>query len=225
MNELANKNWENFYVKFKLKNLIFPSETLIRCFKGDYIRELKYSRNDKLLDIGFGSGNNLAFFNTLGFKLYGIELTEKICKKTQKEFDKINIKANLTTGNNTNLPYKSNFFNFLISWDVIHYEKDLISYKQSLNEYMRVLKPNGRLIISTVAPKSSFCINSKRLNNYTIICKNKKDIRYNEKFTCFNNISNLKKFYNKNFNKVNFGRHTCEIFDKSYDSYLINILK
>ena len=36
MNELANNNWENFYVKLKVKNLIFPSETLIRCFKGDY---------------------------------------------------------------------------------------------------------------------------------------------------------------------------------------------
>ena len=221
----TNHNWENFYVKYKMKNLIFPSETLIRCFKGDYIRGLKFKKKDKVLDIGFGSGNNLIFFNTLGFDLYGVELTKKICDKTQIDFKKLKIRATLKVGNNKKLPFKSNFFDFLVSWDVIHYEKNLTSYKQSLNEYIRVLKPNGRLIISTVAPKSSFCIHSKRLNNHSIICKNKKDIRYNEQFICFNNLTNLKKFYNKQFNKVDFGRHTFQIFNKSYDSYLINVLK
>ena len=225
MTHSSNNNWEKFYVKYKIKNLIFPSETLIRCFKGDYIKDLKYAKKDKILDVGFGSGNNLIFFNTLGFDLYGVELTQKICQKTKKDFNKLKIKATLKVGNNKKLFFKSNFFDFLISWDVIHYEKNLTSYKQSLNEYTRVLKPNGRLIISTVAPKSSFCRNSKRLTDHTIICKNKNDIRYNEKFTCFNNMTNLKNFYNKQFNKVSFGRHTFEIFDKSYDSYLINVLK
>ena len=32
------KIWENFYVKSGKKNLFFPSETLVRCFKGDYIK-------------------------------------------------------------------------------------------------------------------------------------------------------------------------------------------
>ena len=113
-----------------------------------------------------------------------LELTEKICKKTTKDLKELKIKAILKVGSNTEIPFKSNFFDFLISWDVIHYEKSIPSYKKSINEYLRVLKPGGRLILSAMAPQSSMFLKSERINDNFIICKNKKDIRYNEKFIC-----------------------------------------
>ena len=223
MTEEQQNIWEQFYVINKKKNLLFPSETLIRIFKGDYISNFEFKNNNKqfkILDIGFGSGNNLIFFNSLGFKVYGTEITTKICKTIKKELLKHNVKSVLKKGDNQNLPFRSNFFDCLVSWDVIHYEKSISSYKKSIDEYLRVLKPGGRLILSTMAPKSSMFLKSERIDDTFIICKNKNDIRFNQKFICFKNILIFKTYYNNKFSSNFYGRHTSIIFEKNYDSFL-----
>ena len=218
------KIWENFYVKSGKKNLFFPSETLVRCFKGDYIKNFEFKKignyNCKILDVGFGSGNNLVFLNSLGFKLFGTEVSNKICSTTKKRLLKLKINCNLKKGTNTKIPFKNSFFDCLISWDVIHYEKNIQSYKSAIKEYLRVLKPNGRLILSTAAPQSSLFKKSLRINRNVVVCKNKKDIRYNKKFICFKNINAFKKLYINKFYDCNFGRHTSIIFSENYDSFL-----
>ena len=67
----------------------------------------------------------------------------------------------LIYGTNQKIPFDDNMFDALVSWDVLHYEGNDANYHLALKEYQRVLKPGGRLFLSTVAPKSSVLRNAK----------------------------------------------------------------
>ena len=53
------------------------------------------------------------------------------------------VNANFATGFGENLPYESNSFDFIISFDVLEHVEDV---ERVINECFRVLKPNGKLL-------------------------------------------------------------------------------
>jgi len=60
------------------------------------------------------------------------------------------IMLNLTTGNMTELPYEDNFFDLILTWNVIyHGTMDVI--EQSVHEIERCLKPGGHLICTLIS--------------------------------------------------------------------------
>ncbi|MBN1299618.1 MAG: protein-L-isoaspartate(D-aspartate) O-methyltransferase [Melioribacteraceae bacterium] len=62
---------------------------------------LKLSPNDKVLEIGTGSGYQAAILNFMGIKVYSIERNFDIYSRTQKLFDKMGIRAVLRCGDGT----------------------------------------------------------------------------------------------------------------------------
>jgi len=101
--------------------LAWPNETLIRLLKGTYIPDLdKNYQGKKLIEVGFGNGNNMQFLASLGFKLAGTEVTETICQIAMKKLSAKGYAADLKVGTNRNLPFPDNYFDFLVSWNVIH---------------------------------------------------------------------------------------------------------
>ncbi|MEI7752741.1 MAG: hypothetical protein WCJ71_11725, partial [Candidatus Omnitrophota bacterium] len=79
MKNTAFEKWANFYKEAK-EELVWPSETLIRLFKGAYVPGLnKNYQNRKVLDVGFGDANNLVFLGSLGLNLSGTEVAKGIC--------------------------------------------------------------------------------------------------------------------------------------------------
>src|SRR3989338_5300608 len=82
------EKWTADYKKNEAGNieLGWPCETLVRLFKGAYIPVLdKNYQGKKLLEVGFGNGNNMQFLSTLGFDLAGTEVTEAICQIAPKK--------------------------------------------------------------------------------------------------------------------------------------------
>ena len=117
------KKWEEFYSEADEKILRYPNEPLARIMKGNYIPGLdKNYKGKKVLDIGFGHGNNLLFLAQLGFQLYGIEVTPGIGEVVQKRLAQYGYSSTLCQGTNREIPFEHETFDAIVSWDVLHYE-------------------------------------------------------------------------------------------------------
>ncbi|PPT08721.1 hypothetical protein CKA32_004071 [Geitlerinema sp. FC II] len=71
-----SSGWAEAYKLYRQKGdeLAYPSETLVRLFKGNYITGNKLDYQGKsVIDVGFGSGNNTLFLASLGMQVSGIE--------------------------------------------------------------------------------------------------------------------------------------------------------
>ena len=109
---------------------------------------IKYRKNIKALDIGFGTGIPLLeVAQRLGdtCKVYGIDPWEAAierCKKKIKVYGITNVK--LFNGVAENLPFDSSFFNLIVSNNGLN---NVENAQQALFECHRVCKPNAQLVI------------------------------------------------------------------------------
>ncbi|HLD11043.1 MAG TPA: class I SAM-dependent methyltransferase [Candidatus Nanoarchaeia archaeon] len=137
-------------------------------FALDLINYLK--TNNNLLEIGFGNGTDLLFFENQGFNVKGIDLSEEfVIKAKSKGLGVIQSSAE-------SLPYLENTFDIIYSKNVLHFT-DL---NKSIKEIFRVLKPNGLAYLVLI-------LQTKSKNNKIIFeldvepyLKNKKVIKKKE---------------------------------------------
>lgn len=101
-----------------------------------YQQSIRYS-GLKILDLGCGKGDYTYLFGRKN-KVIGIDL-QKVVQKKYKNF--IFKKADAT-----NLPFRMNYFDMVISFDVIEHIKN---DKQFVREAFRVLKYGGKILFGT----------------------------------------------------------------------------
>jgi len=120
-------------------------KTLYQAFL-DYIKsKSSYFVNKKILDLGCGTGHVTSIFGKKN-KVIGIDVQNVVDEKVKNFTFQI--------ADATNLSFKDNVFDLVISFDVIeHVEND----NKMLHETYRVLKKNGRILFGTP--------NKKRLLN------------------------------------------------------------
>jgi len=110
----------------------------------DFIKKTSDQKKiNDLLEIGFGAGRNLQLFKNKQINLYGVDVAEKMIKKTEKSFkgEKINLKhLNAENG----LPYKDNFFDLILCIRVLKYMK---KWPFVIKEISRTLKKEGYAIL------------------------------------------------------------------------------
>ncbi len=155
--------WESFAKMQKNTNLMFPDENLIRIFSQRYVKIPNPPA--KILDHGFGSGNNLVFFATKGYECYGCEIAEELINIANEKFEKIKIPANLKLIKGDRLAYDDNFFDIVISWNVIHYLGEKQRVIRVIGDFHRILKKGGVLILSTLHPNISLLNRAKPIGN------------------------------------------------------------
>jgi methionine biosynthesis protein MetW len=97
-------------------------------------------RGGRFLDVGCGDGNVSQLFLERG-DVYGIDISSKALKQAQKK----GIKVQECDLNQGKLPFTGSYFDAVILTDVIEH---LIDIMIILREARRVLKKNGRLIIT-----------------------------------------------------------------------------
>jgi ubiquinone/menaquinone biosynthesis C-methylase UbiE len=217
----AFTKWMNFYCK-QQKGLMWPNETLVRFFKGSYMPGFcKSYKGKKVLDVGFGTGNNLMFCGTLGMELFGVEVHKEICQKTSEKMKEMGYKAELMPGSNRRIPFPDDFFDYLISWDVIHYEGKEDRIVEAISEYSRVLKPKGRLFLSTVAPRHTILRNSKSLGNHRYEIGRADDFRKGETFFYFDAPKYIEFYFSNNFSDIHIGRVTLDYFTEINDTFIV----
>ena len=123
--------------------------------KGEFIdllqKELLYrilekygiKKNDKILDIGAGTGRFVIPFAKKGYDAYGIDISENILQIAKnKARDLPNL--HLEKANAKNIPFPDNYFDFITSYRVLVHIPD---YEIVIKEIYRVLKPGGYALL------------------------------------------------------------------------------
>ena len=116
-----------------------------------FIQSLSF--NSTILDIGCGNGRNMKNNN---YNFYGIDSCEqfiKICKDQ---------KLNVQLSDMTNLPFDNNTFDGIISIASFHHLSTVKRRIECLKEMKRVLKPNGRILLSVWSINQT---HNNKLNN------------------------------------------------------------
>jgi SAM-dependent methyltransferase len=202
--EILNYNKKNAYRSKHPPS--YPNEMMVKIFNSKNYSKIrvKPSNKNKLLEIGAFSGNNLRYFIENGFQAYGIEINQDLVDLGLKNLKRLKIKTpEIKIGTNTDIPFKKNFFDTLVSINTIHYNSGSEIYL-ALKEYKRVLKKSGVLYLETVG-KKHFAV-GKKIKNLSYKTK-LNDFRKDHKFGFFDSKVHLKKILKLYFKKV-------EIFER-----------
>lgn len=137
-------------------NKIFKEQgkyfTKIQEYMPNIVKMFKKHGVKKVLDLGCGSGRHTVYLAKHKFDVYGFDIARKGIEITKNWLKEKGFKANLKIGSAyKRLPYKDNFFDAIISTQVIHHAK-IEKIRKLIREIERILKPKG-LIFVTVSKK------------------------------------------------------------------------
>lgn len=107
--------------------------------------------NETVLDIGSGTGNYSLWLAQKGLRVSAIDQSQEMMSIAQKKAEKENVKIAWYLEDAQSLPFSDNTFDLVISVTAIEFMDDP---KQVLQEGMRALKQNGRLVIGVLTKES-----------------------------------------------------------------------
>jgi SAM-dependent methyltransferase len=123
------------------------------------------SKISKVLEVGIFSGNNTRFLIENGYEVYGSEINDQMIDLCKSNLTRLNYRLpEIRIGNNTNLQFKDNEFDLLISVNTIHYSPDQQS-GEAVREFARVIRNGGYAIIETPASNHFAVKKSERLGD------------------------------------------------------------
>ena len=118
-----------------------------RRFRGRLIQMAELKGDERILDIGCGTGTlDLMLFKLLdkGF-ICGIDISAKMVKQAKRKVQRNDRKINYKVGNSKRLPYKNEVFDVVFT-SLIYHHLAYEEKEETLREIHRVLKPRGRYI-------------------------------------------------------------------------------
>lgn len=118
-------------------------------------RDFLKKSTGKVLDLGSGSGRHLTKIKK--GKMYLVDFSSEMLKLAEKKAKKEKINAEFIQADLTKLPFKNNFFDYIISISALHCLKPS-EHKKAVKEIYRVLKKSGRALIGV------WNFSSKRFN-------------------------------------------------------------
>ena len=105
--------------------------------------------DEKLLDIGTGTGLASIHFSTIGLKVYGLDTSQEMLEACQsKSFTEELKRCDITR---EPVPYKDRYFNHVVCCGVLHFVSKLNTL---LAEVKRVMSSGG-IFAFTIAPQES----------------------------------------------------------------------
>ena len=222
MPNLKEKSWETFNAnKAKTNYPQWPNEALVKLAFGDYLNhKITVKPGMKVLDIGCGFGNNLRPFLAKGCRCFGVEVTALMAQQTQTILAEQGFDTVIKEGNNRNLPFDNDFFDLILSINVLHYEAELANIHLALAEYSRVLAPEGRLLLMTVGPEHAIIKTAKPLGSSRYQIQNY-DFRDGTVFYCFDNKESLGRVIAQHFQKTETGRITEDLMKTKLDFLVV----
>jgi SAM-dependent methyltransferase len=135
---------------------VYPVEFVVRAFLGTYPRlniDKTVYVGKAALDLGFGDGRNMPLLHSLGMDVYGVEISDEICKQTTSRMAKLGIDVTALVGQNNAIPFADAFFDYVLACHACHYVDSGARFDDNVREIARVLKPSGTFVFS--APMAS----------------------------------------------------------------------
>ena len=141
----------------------YPNTNLVRLAKW-HLKKPGYT-----LDHGCGYGENLIFLTKKGFKVHGVEVNSDLINWVELKCKIKQVPKNLYSlelaSDGNRLIQDDETFDHVISLGVLQYLGDLNAAELYLNELVRVLKPGGKMIVSTFHPENTFVLNSTKIDD------------------------------------------------------------
>jgi ubiquinone/menaquinone biosynthesis C-methylase UbiE len=131
---------------FQKRKEITEVDDFIKDFYKKYKFELK---NSKILDLGCGTGRHTLFFAEKGLEVFAQDKS-KLALNILKEQIKKKYKIKIIESKIDEIPFPNQFFNVVVSTIVLHHGT-IKQIKNWFKEILRVLKPDGFLVISVLS--------------------------------------------------------------------------
>lgn len=169
-----NLSWDELYSNKDFGGVWYPDEGVVR-FTARYIQQRKgidsydVKKDIKnVLDVGCGNGRHVVFFTEQGFDTYGMDISKYAIKIGDAWLAKKGLNANLTVGDAEKLSYDNQFFDVIVSCDVL----DHISFskcRKVMDEIKRVCKIGGYIYITLRSTHDSEFGKGKKAGHNTFV--------------------------------------------------------
>ncbi len=97
------------------------------------------------LDIGTGTGQFAFYLADQGFEVHGVDISEKMISWAREKARQSDLDIDFRTGDAENLDFEDNTFDVVVSRNLLW---TLPDPARAIREWHRVLKPDGRIIVS-----------------------------------------------------------------------------
>jgi Methylase involved in ubiquinone/menaquinone biosynthesis len=109
-----------------------------------FLKEIVGKEHKQILDVGTGTGFLALLLAELGHSCTGFDISEGMMEVARKKAKEAGLNVSFGMGDAENLPCEENTFDIVTNrhllWTIPHPEK-------ALSEWIRVLKPGGKLVI------------------------------------------------------------------------------
>jgi len=134
----------------------------------ELIPHLHAAHVQRVLDLGFGVGRHAVLLAQEGFDVYGLEASENGRAYAAEWAAREGVTLKLTTGDMADLPYADNFFDAILTWNVI-YHGVLETIHRTRREIERCLKPGGHLVCSLISTQHKRCGQGDEIEPHTYV--------------------------------------------------------
>ena len=147
MKQWYEELFENYGMKYDKE--CFAQGTIGEC---DFIeKEINYSKNVRILDIGCGTGRHSIELAKRGYAVVGIDLSESLLKRAKEKASEQNLQIVFQKHDARNLPFLHEFDLVIMLCEGAFplMETDEMNF-QILRNAANTLKPKGKLIFTTL---------------------------------------------------------------------------
>lgn len=159
--QILDANKENYQVRYSNQQsfLRYPADWIIR-FHNMYLK--RHIPSGCVLDHGCGSGNNSIFFIEQGYETYGTEVADAALPLIRANLESRNLDTSLAerfsiiSPSSTSLPFEDEFFDVIVSNQVLYYLPSEEHIRRVCEEFSRCLRSNGVVFFTMMGPRNYY---------------------------------------------------------------------
>ncbi|OYU75575.1 MAG: hypothetical protein CFE32_13780 [Alphaproteobacteria bacterium PA3] len=145
MNASFDTTWESqVYAQARQVNR-YPFSDLVSLVMRSHGARLRAGERLRALELGCGTGNNLAFLAAEGFDAVGIEGSPTACQLARGYLEAQGLQAQVLQGDFTKLPFEAGQFDLVVDRAAVYCNRKA-AIRQTVAEVHRCLVPGGRFI-------------------------------------------------------------------------------
>jgi ubiquinone/menaquinone biosynthesis C-methylase UbiE len=143
--DVGSTYWSDLYFQYDVFGIIHQQRREIAI---KYFDSLSLPKESKILEIGCGAGHTTVDLAKRGYKIEAMDIVPAMIELTQKHIEEVGLSSStsVSIGDAHSLRFSDHSFDCILAMGVIPW---LYDARKALQEIVRVLKPNGYVIINT----------------------------------------------------------------------------